>query len=129
MKLSGLSDWTLLILTLPGRQTALRVRTWRNLKTLGVGTLQDGVYVIPARAELRKALTEQAAEIRAAGGAARLLDVTARTVDFAPLFDRAGEYQTLVDRIHGATPGRQQTIVSAVRAAERLRREFGAIAL
>ncbi len=118
-----------MILTIPGRQTALRVRMWRKLKGLGVGTLQDGVYVVPARRELRDVLEAQAAEIRTVGGAAQFLDVSARAADFAPLFDRTGEYETLVDRIRQATPGKRQTIVHAARAVLRLRREFDAIAV
>jgi hypothetical protein len=121
------SNWTLLILTIPGRQTALRVRTWRKLKVLGVGTLQDGVYVVPARPELRSALDELAADIRAVGGAAQLFDVTGRAADFAPLFDRSAEYRALTDRIRKATPGKQQTVARAARALHSLRREFDAI--
>ena len=41
------SPWLLLILTLPGRQPAFRMRTWRNLKSLGAAVLRDGVYVLP----------------------------------------------------------------------------------
>ena len=122
------SNWTLLILTIAGRQTALRVRTWRRLKTIGVGALQDGVYVVPARTELLAMLEELAAEIRAAGGSARVLDVSAHNDEFASLFDRAAEYQGLLERIRRATPGARQTVARATRAAQRLRREFEAIA-
>jgi hypothetical protein len=128
MKESLQSDWILLILTIPGRQTALRVRTWRKLKVLGVGTLQDGVYVVPTRADLREVLEDQAVDIRAAGGAAQLFDVTGATGDFAPLFDRSAEYQALSERIRKATPGKQQTVAEAARAMHTLRREFEAVA-
>jgi hypothetical protein len=121
------SDWTLLILTIPGRQPALRVRTWRRLKTIGVGALQDGVYVVPAGTELRAMLEELAAEIRVAGGSARVLDVTAHNDEFGSLFDRAAEYQALLERIRRATPGARQTIARATRATHRLRRELDAI--
>jgi hypothetical protein len=128
MKQDRQSNWTLLILTIPGRQTALRVRIWRKLKMLGVGTLQDGVYVVPARPELRSVLEDQTLDIRAAGGTARWFDVTSRAADFAPLFDRTGEYEALTDRIRKATPGKRQTVAQAARAMHTLRREFEAIA-
>ncbi|HTK96709.1 MAG TPA: chromate resistance protein ChrB domain-containing protein [Pseudomonadales bacterium] len=122
------SNWTLLILTIPGRQTALRVRMWRKLKVLGAGTLQDGVYVVPARTELRSVLEDQTADIRVAGGTAQLFDVTGRAADFAPLFDRTAEYEALTDRIRKATPGKRHTVARAARAVNTLRREFEAIA-
>ena len=122
------SDWTLLILTIPGRQTALRVRTWRRLRTIGVGSLQDGVYVVPASPELRAMLEEVAAEVRIAGGSARVLDVAAQSDEFASLFDRAAEYQALLERFRRATPGARQSVARAARAAHRLRRELDAIA-
>jgi len=128
MKKHQRSDWILLILTIPGRQTALRVRTWRRLKAVGVGSLQDGVYVMPARADLRTMLEAQAAEIRAAGGSAQLLDVTTGAGQFASLFDRTSEYEQLLERIRRATPGARQTVARAGRAVVRLRRELEAIA-
>ena len=128
MKGDRQSNWTLLILTIPGRQTALRVRVWRKLKVLGVGTLQDGVYVVPARAELRQVLEDQATDIRAAGGTVQLFDVIGRAADFESLFDRGAQYQALTDRIRKATPGNRQTVARAARALSTLRRDFQAIA-
>lgn len=127
MRSNELSRWSLLILTIPGRQTALRVRTWRRLKTIGVGSLQDGVYVVPAGTELCGMLEALGAEICSAGGTARVLDVTAHRDEFAFLFDRAAEYQALLERIRRATPGTRQTIARAARASHQLRREFEAI--
>ena len=127
-RLNEQSDWALLILTIPGRQTALRVRTWRKLKTIGVGALQDGVYVVPPGTELLAMLGEVADEIRAAGGSARVLAVKAHNDEFASLFDRSAEYQDLAERIRRATPGARQTIARATRATHRLRRELEAIA-
>ena len=37
--------WSVLFLTLPTQPSAVRLRVWRALKTLGCGSLRDGVYV------------------------------------------------------------------------------------
>ena len=37
--------WSVLFLTLPTQPSAVRLRVWRALKTLGCGSLRDGVFV------------------------------------------------------------------------------------
>ena len=37
-----------LVLSLPTRDSTLRMRVWRALKDAGCGGLRDGVYVLPA---------------------------------------------------------------------------------
>ena len=37
-----------LILSLPTRNSTVRMRAWRALKDVGCGVLRDGVYVLPA---------------------------------------------------------------------------------
>ena len=37
-----------LVLSLPTRNSTLRMRLWRALKEAGSGVLRDGVYVVPA---------------------------------------------------------------------------------
>ena len=39
--------WSALFLTLPTQPSAVRLRVWRALKTLGCGSMRDGVYVLP----------------------------------------------------------------------------------
>jgi hypothetical protein len=47
--------WAVLIVTLPTRLTAVRLRIWRALKALGRTALRDGTYLLPlARAGLRE---------------------------------------------------------------------------
>ena len=39
--------WSVLFLTLPTQPSAVRLRIWRALKSLGCGSMRDGVYVLP----------------------------------------------------------------------------------
>src|SRR6266513_2564562 len=101
-----------LVLSLPTRNSTLRMRVWRGLKESVCGVLRDGVYVLPASAlELKAASAKQFDEIR-------------------KLFDRSAEYGVLVKRIADAKgslarlgPRRAQTAIRRLeRAAEKLSR-------
>lgn len=118
----------MLILTIPGQQSALRVRTWRKLRALGVGALRDGVYLAPNRADLRDVLRSQVGEVSAAGGTAQLLEVGIIDDDLTRLFDRTEEYKRLITAIKGSIvpPGRRAP-ANAGRKFEQLLREFDAI--
>jgi hypothetical protein len=117
----------MLIVSIPGRQPALRMRVWRRLKALGVATLRDGVYLAPTRATLRAELGARAEEVIAAGGAATLLDVSVRHADFLPLFDRSAEYESCVEAIGTAARALRKSPAGARSTVERLRRTFDAI--
>lgn len=96
------NTWLLLILSLPGSQGALRIRTWRALKSLGAAVLRDGVYLLPASPERSDALEQQAASVRSAGGSAHVIafessDQEAR--DLEGLFDRESEYASLIAEV------------------------------
>jgi hypothetical protein len=92
--------WQMLILSFPGGRDTSRVRLWRALKTLGAGTLRDGVYVLPERADLHDALRGLAEDIGAAGGKAHHLmfavpaDEDAR---YRKLFDRTEECRAITE--------------------------------
>jgi hypothetical protein len=122
------SGWLLLILTISGQQPALRMRTWRSLKGLGVGVVRDGVYVLPKRPDLRGPLQSQADEVVAAGGAAQLLEIAGPNREFAALFDRTGDYARLVTGIQSAARGVKKTNPAELpRRVAKLRKEFEAI--
>jgi hypothetical protein len=95
------ATWLLLVTNLPGHNPTLRMRAWRAMKAAGAGLLRDGAYLLPNLGPARQILEEQAAEIRAAGGAAHLLsfdsDSATQTTQFMALFDRTSEY---ADSIH-----------------------------
>lgn len=84
----------MLCLTLPTQPSAVRLRVWRALKTLGCGALRDGVYLLPeAHAEL---FTPIAQEVRAHGGLAMVLELSSAQEEVRrevlTLFDRAPAY-------------------------------------
>jgi hypothetical protein len=86
--------WAVLVLTLPSRPNAVRLRIWRALKALGAASLRDGVYVLPAEREaLFEPLAAQACE---AGGGASILHLlprdAAQRADVQALFDRTPAY-------------------------------------
>lgn len=87
--------WSALFLTLPTQPNAVRLRLWRALKTLGCGSLRDGVYVLPqTQAALFDPLVE---EVRTHGGQASVLDLAARDAErraeVLALFDRTEAYR------------------------------------
>jgi hypothetical protein len=86
--------WAVLFLTLPTQPSAVRLRVWRALKTLGCGSMRDGVYVLP---DAKKALFDAlVAEVRAHGGQASVLELSAcdevQRADVLALFDRTEAY-------------------------------------
>ncbi|HEX5776539.1 MAG TPA: chromate resistance protein ChrB domain-containing protein [Caulobacteraceae bacterium] len=103
-----MSDFAALVLSLPTRNSTLRMRLWRALKQNGCGVLRDGVYLLPSDGAGHEALAKLESEIRAAGGFAMTLELKARTAaqlgELRRLFDRAGEYGILVRKIRAAQP-------------------------
>lgn len=86
--------WSALFLTLPTQPSAVRLRVWRALKSLGCGSMRDGVYVLPkAQAALFDPLVT---EVRAHGGQASVLELSARDetqrAEVLALFDRTEAY-------------------------------------
>ena len=84
----------ILILTLPTQPTAVRVRVWRALKTLGCAALRDGAYLLPsANALLFEPL---AAEGREHGGTAMVWTLNpqdeSQRDELIALFDRSEAY-------------------------------------
>jgi hypothetical protein len=88
-----------LILSLPTRNSTLRMRVWRALKECGAAVLRDGVYLLP-QGETFDRLEE---EIRSHGGFAITLHATPQDgVDLRERFDRTAHYSALVARISAA---------------------------
>ena len=85
-----------LVLSLPTRNSTLRMRVWRALKDCGAAVLRDGVYLLPRNA----AFDSLEKEIRSHGGFAMTFEATPREgVDLRERFDRTAEYAALVSRI------------------------------
>ena len=91
-----------LVLSLPTRNSTLRMRVWRALKDCGAAVLRDGVYLLPQA----QAFDRLEKEIRAHGGFAMTFDATPRAAhDLEALrarFDRAADYGALVERVSAA---------------------------
>ena len=86
--------WSVLFLTLPTQPNAVRLRVWRALKTLGCGSMRDGVYVLPRS---KTALFDPlVAEVQAHGGQASVLELSApheaQRAEILALFDRTEAY-------------------------------------
>lgn len=92
-----------LVLSLPTRDSTLRMRVWRSLKECGAAVLRDGVYLLPKDAADAGALGRLEKEIRSHGGLAVIFDAAPHAgEDPAALrarFDRTPEYGALVSRI------------------------------
>lgn len=95
--------WLLLITNLPGRNQALRMRSWRALKASGAGLMRDGAYVLPHSEEARKLFDEQSAETTAAGGYAQIVTFASSSKEqqqaLVELFDRTEEYTEALQRL------------------------------
>ena len=93
-----------LVLSLPARNSTLRMRAWRALKDAGCGVLRDGLYVLPAGSAADSALARIESEIRANGGFAMRLEVRpkaeAQFGELRALF-AAGDTEGLVAELAG----------------------------
>ena len=100
-----MESFNTLVLSLPTRNSTLRMRLWRALKDSGCGVLRDGVYVLPPAADTA-ALTKLESDIRSHGGFALTAALTPRTPaqldDLRKLFDRSAEYAALAGKIAAA---------------------------
>jgi hypothetical protein len=122
-----------LILSLPTRNSTMRMRVWRALKETGCGVLRDGLYVLPSGSAGSTMLAGLESEIRSAGGFAMNVELKVRTAghlaEVRKLFDRSADYGALVRKINAARSAlprlgarRGQT------AIDRLERSFGKLA-
>jgi hypothetical protein len=101
----SMSTFQALLLSLPTRNSTVRMRMWRTLKSTGCGVLRDGVYVLPSGTPQAAALAEVEAEVKAAGGSAMTVELNMQPSQLAQvhaLFDRSSEYGALVAKIDAA---------------------------
>ena len=118
-----------LVLSLPTRNSTIRMRVWRALKETGCGVLRDGVYVLPGDSAGSGVLDKMQAEIRAAGGVAMTLELVPRTgeqlAEIRRLFDRSAEHGALVRNIQAAKSALSRLGArKAQTAVKRLERHF-----
>lgn len=126
------SAWLTLIVSLPGPNTAARVRIWRAFKASGAAALRDGAYLLPGTTQSETVFRELAEEIEAAGGTAYIAEYhpleDRSGEDLKRLFDRTAVYSDLLQRLD--TFKRELSAGSEVvarRALAALRRELAAV--
>ena len=122
-----------LILSLPARDSTVRMRAWRALKDAGCGVLRDGVYVLPASEAASAALGEVEAGIRSSGGFAMRVELHLKTDEqrahLSGLFDRGSAYAELLGQIKAARAGlRRLGPRKAKTGLDRLQREVDRLA-
>jgi len=100
-----MESFNTLVLSLPTRNSTLRMRLWRALKDSGCGVLRDGVYLLPAAAN-GAALASVESDVRSHGGFAMTAELKpstpAQLADIRKLFDRGAQYALLVQSISAA---------------------------
>ncbi|HZX31117.1 MAG TPA: chromate resistance protein ChrB domain-containing protein [Rhodocyclaceae bacterium] len=104
-------EWLLLIATIPGQNSGLRVRFWRQLKAVGAANLRDGVYLLPWRENLQATLSSVRNDLMSADGSAYVLrqpePEPAVQQEWMGLFDRReayGEWRTDLDKVLATLP-------------------------
>jgi len=89
-----------LVLSLPTRNSTMRMRAWRALKETGCAVLRDGLYLLPRGADEGGVLKQLETEIRASGGFAMTVELKTSNpkhdAELRALFDRSAEYGELV---------------------------------
>lgn len=126
------SAWLTLIVSLPGPNTAARVRIWRAFRASGAAALRDGAYLLPGTTQSETVFRELAEEIEAAGGTAYIAEYhpleDRSGGDLKRLFDRTAVYSDLLQRLDAfkreLSAGSE---VVARRALAALRRELAAV--
>jgi len=129
-----MADFQGLVLSLPTRNSAMRMRVWRALRDTGCAVLRDGVYLLPPEAPGVAVLSRLESGIRSAGGSATVVGITLKSPEelarARALFDRSADYGRLVKAFAAAGslatlgPRRAQT---ALRKLEREFERLGAI--
>jgi hypothetical protein len=124
-----MNKWLSLILSLSTDNATLRMRAWRGIKASGAATLRDGVYLLPARDELRAVFQDIADEVLAAGGTALLVHMDEPVSgQFTALFDRSADYRELLTAIDGLVASLDTAGGDAQKQVRKLRKAFATLA-
>lgn len=125
-------NWLALVTSVAGQNGTLRVRLWRQIKAMGAAALRDGVYLLPARPELRQALANLRDELLAADGMAHVLQVVedspATQAEWQALFDRSEAYQQWSEELAALLAQLPESESEARRSLRQLRKELETIA-
>lgn len=105
-----MTKWLLMVYRIPREPSAARVYVWRKLKQLGAVSLQDAIWVLPARPRTQEQFQWLAAEIVELGG-----DATIFTSEV--LFDR--ETNRLAEEFNNPVRDAYQEILAALKRKDR----------
>ncbi|WP_024303027.1 chromate resistance protein ChrB domain-containing protein [Pseudogulbenkiania sp. MAI-1] len=126
------THWLVLVTSVAGQNGSLRVRLWRQMKAIGAAALRDGVYLLPARSELRQALANLRDELLAADGLAYLLQVVeddpTLQAEWRALFDRSEPYLQWGEALAALLAQLPESESEARRSLRQLRKELETIA-
>ena len=125
-------QWLFLIISLPTGSATTRMRIWRALKSLGCGSLRDGVYLLPHTPSQQEALRKLSDDMVREGGNAWLLTVQAQSEEenevYRALFDRSGDYEELFKTFAEARKALPKLIPQEIaKLLRRLRRDYEAV--
>ena len=124
-----MKEFDALILSLPARDSTVRMRVWRALKESGCAVLRDGVYVLPSGSTVAAVLPRMESAVKSAGGFAMTAKLRPAKDEYRAqlvgLFDRGEEYGALVAAVGEAQRSLQRLGLRRARTAvQRLRRSF-----
>ena len=118
-----------LILSLPTRDSTVRMRVWRALKESGCAVLRDGLYVLPSGSAGAAVLAEMESEVKSVGGFAMTAELRLAKDEYraqlGKLFDRGEDYGTLVAAVGEAQLSLKRLGLRKARTTmQRLQRSF-----
>jgi hypothetical protein len=92
--------WLLFVAQLPAHPSSARVLLWRHLRAAGAVSLQNGVWVLPARETHEQLLRDELAQVERHGGTGLLFQAQALGSDLVARFhdERDQEYAEVCER-------------------------------
>jgi hypothetical protein len=92
--------WLLFVAQLPAHPSSARVQLWRHLRAAGAVSLQNGVWVLPAREAHERLLRDELAQVARHGGTGLLFQAQALGSDLVARFhdERDQEYAEVCER-------------------------------
>ena len=92
--------WLLFVAQLPAQPSSARVQLWRHLRAAGAVSLQNGVWVLPAKAMHEQLLRDELAQVERHGGTGLVFQAQALGSDLIARFhdERDQEYAEVCER-------------------------------
>ena len=125
-----MNQWITLITSLPTENAAVRMRTWRALKSSGAAVLRDGVYLLPDMGSNKAGFEALATDVVSSGGSALVMGVEPpEGADFEALFDRTEDYQALSSQLQQALASLSVgSVAEQIKQVRKWRKAFASLA-